>query len=242
MVSLTCFNRRFTPKWTMTLLALLAMLTFSRLGYWQLERAEEKKQILKAEAKFAKEPPSIWTAEMTMPRQYQRITVEGSYLPQFFLLDNQHHQHQFGFHVFSPLVLNSGEVVLIDRGWVAGDVTRQTWPKLSIPKGSLRLTGSAYYASNKNWLLGPSYEQKGKNLTIIEGIDTKLVGQFLHKSIYPFIIRLNKNEAQGYVREWAVVSMPAERHYAYALQWFALACVILILFIALNLKKNYDKS
>ncbi|WP_019216188.1 SURF1 family cytochrome oxidase biogenesis protein [Legionella tunisiensis] len=62
----------------------------------------------------------------------------------------------------------------------------------------------------------------------------------MHKSVYPFIIRLDKSEADSYVREWAVVAMPPERHYAYALQWFAIAFVILILFIALNLKKTNE--
>lgn len=87
---------------------------------------------------------------------------------------------------------------------------------------------------------GAGLRREKNNVTIIERIDTKLIGQFLHKSVYPFIIRLDKANAQGYVREWSIVAMPAERHYAYALQWFAMAFVILILFIALNLKKKYD--
>lgn len=237
MASLTCFNRRFTPNWRMTILALLAILFFSRLGVWQLERAEEKKQMLTAQAKFAKRLPFTWNPGMARPSQYQHVSVEGSYLPQIMLLDNQHYQHQFGYHVLSPLELSSGKIVLIDRGWIAGDVSRQALPEISIPIGSVRLAGYAYYASDKNWVLGQAYEEKEANITIVERVDTKLIGQFLHKSVYPFIIRLDKGEAQGYVREWAVVAMPPERHYAYALQWFAIAFVILIIFIALNLKK-----
>jgi surfeit locus 1 family protein len=63
----------------------------------------------------------------------------------------------------------------------------------------------------------------------------------LQKKVYPFIIRLDKQDAYGFVREWAIVSMPPQRHFAYAAQWFAMAGVILILFVALNVKR-YEKT
>jgi surfeit locus 1 family protein len=235
MISLTRFNRRFTPGWRMTILAIVALVFFTRLGFWQLQRAEEKKQMLAAQARLAKQEPLTWTDKMVNPKQYQPIVVKGDFLPEILLLDNQHYQHQFGYHVLSPLMLVPGKVVLIDRGWIAGDMTRRTLPTPSVPIGSVKLTGSAYYPF-VNWVLGQAYEKKQDKLTIIERIDTNLIGQFLHQSVYPFIIRLNKDEAQGYVREWAVVSMPPERHYAYALQWFALAGIILILYLVLNLQ------
>lgn len=75
-------------------------------------------------------------------------------------------------------------------------------------------------------------------MAVVELLDVHLISQFLHKSVYPFIIRLNNHADNGYLREWPVVAMAPERHYGYALQWFAIALVILILFIALNLKKK----
>lgn len=90
----------------------------------------------------------------------------------------------------------------------------------------------------KQWILGVGLEEKENKMIIIERIDTKLVSQVLQKKVYPFIIRLDKQDAYGFVREWAIVSMPPQRHIAYALQWFAMALVILIIFVALNLKKD----
>ena len=238
MVSVTRFNYRFTPNWRMTMLALLVFSLLVSLGYWQLARAKEKKQMLAAHAGLALRAPTPWKQGMVLPEQYQRLKVSGSYLGEVFLLDNQHYQHQFGYHLLSPLQLDSGKVVLVDRGWIAGDVTRRSLPELWLTQGAINLAGDAYYPSEKSWVLGQVLEKKSETLAVVERIDTKLIGQFLHKSVYPFIIRLDKQEAGGYVREWTVVAMPPERHYAYALQWFAMALVILILFIALNLKKN----
>lgn len=242
MFSLTGFNVRFTPRWQMSLLAFCAILLFSRLGFWQLQRAAEKKQMVSAHREWEKQTPILWQPQNKLPAQYQPIIVHGHFLPKVLLLDNQHYHHQFGYHVISPLVLANQHVILVDRGWVAGDVTRQILPAMELPTNVSHLVGSVYYPSEKNWLLGQLIEKEQADLVVIELIDTQLIGQFLHKSVYPFIIRLGKEAANGYIRDWAIVAMPPQRHYAYALQWFAMALVILILFIALNTtaKKKHE--
>ncbi|EHL29494.1 hypothetical protein LDG_8456 [Legionella drancourtii LLAP12] len=163
-------------------------------------------------------------------------------MPQVFLLDNQHHQHQFGYDVLSPLQLADGSVVLIDRGWIHGDITRRIFPKIQIPNDSIHLQGTAYFPSKNQWVLGPVFEEKENKTVIIERFDKQLVSQLLQKAVYPFIIRLDKQDTHGFVREWETVSMPPQRHLAYALQWFAMALVILIIFLALNLKKKNEKT
>lgn len=242
MVSLPCFKCRFTPDWRMTIIAFLVFVLFMRLGFWQLDRAKEKKGMVVEQSRLAEQGPDSWKPGMANPKQYEPLTINGRYLHEQFFLDNQHYQHQFGYDVIIPCQLSSGEVLLIDQGWVAGEPTRQSLPQVSIPDGLQSLSGYAYYSSDKNWVLGQDFEKRGDKLTIIERVDTKLVSQLLHKSVYPFIIRLHKDNAQPYVRDWAIVAMPPERHYAYALQWFAMAAVILILFITLNLKKKHDND
>lgn len=233
-----CKMRRFKPHWVMTLLTILAMALFMRLGFWQLQRADEKKHMIASLNAFSQQTPTHWRPGNPLPEQYQPIHVQGHYLPARLLLDNQHYQHQFGYDVVSPLVLADGHVVLVDRGWIAGDVMRRILPAIETPSGLIQLVGSVYYPSNKNWILGQPLEKKEAGLAVVELLDTHLISQFLHKSVYPFIIRLEKQAANGYIREWAVVAMPPQRHYGYALQWFAIALLVLILFIALNIKKK----
>jgi len=240
MVSLTCFNGRFTPNWQMSVLTAFAILLFLRLGVWQLQRAAEKKQMLGTEKSLSANAAIAWQPGDKLPVQYQRIKVQGQYLPTVLLFDNQHHDHQFGYHVLSPLLLANKQVVIMDRGWVAGERTRQSLPVVETPRRQQTLTGSTYFPSAKNWLLGPVLEKKQADLAIIELLDTKAISQFLHKSVYPFIIRLSKDEGDGYIRDWAIVSMPVQRHYAYAVQWFSIALVIFILFVALNFKKKNE--
>lgn len=241
MVSLTRFKCSFTPKWQMSVLALVSIGLFTALGIWQIKRAHQK-QVMLDHARFSLTQQTIlWQPAMKWPSQYQFIDVQGRFLPDVFLLDNQHHQHQFGYDVLSPLQLSNGNVLLVDRGWLAGDITRRTLPEVDFIPNWLTLSGQVYYPSINPWILGPSSEKKSPHLVIVERIDVKLISQFLHKSVYPFIIRLKPDSQSPYVREWATVSMPPERHFAYAIQWFAMALVIFFLWIILNLKKNDEK-
>jgi surfeit locus 1 family protein len=238
MPSLTCFNVRFTPSWLMIFLTLLFGGSFIRLGFWQVQRAAQKQHMVQTDALFAKKDPSEWSSKDKFPLQYQRVKVTGHYLKDVFLLDNQHQEHQFGYDVISPLLLEDGSVLLIDRGWIVGDNTRRTFPPISIPEKRLTVHGSVYFPSKNQWVLGPEVEKKAAHLTIIEKLDAKTASQILQKKVYPFIIRLDKEDEHGFIRQWPIVSMPPQRHLAYAWQWFAMALVILIIFVALNLKKN----
>ncbi len=238
MPSVTCFKIRFTPSWLMIFLTLVVVSLFVYLGFWQIQRGAQKEKMVLAEAAMAKQEPILWDGQHQLPLQYQRIKVKGHYQSDIFLLDNQHQQHQFGYDVLSPLILNNEQVILVDRGWIAGDNTRRNFPTINTPHTEIQLQGRVYFPSNKQWVLGPNVEKKNTDLTILESLDTKTVSQILQKRVYPFIIRLDKREEHGFVRQWAIVSMPPERHLAYAWQWFAMAMVVFIIFVALNLKKD----
>jgi len=222
----------------MTILTLVLVSLLSWLGYWQLQRAAEKTAMLSNEAALARQAPIQWSANQSLPKQYQPLRVQGRYLAQSLLLDNQYHAHQIGYDVLTPLLLDTGQIILIDRGWIPAAADRRKLPDINTPDSPLQLTGQAYYPSDKLWVLGDVIEKKTAKTTLIEKIDTKIISQLLHKSVYPFIIRLDQQETHGYVRDWAVISMPPERHKGYALQWFAMALVVIVLFITLNLKKN----
>ncbi|QBR85068.1 SURF1 family protein [Legionella israelensis] len=240
MPSLSFFNHRFTPSWPMILLSGVFVLLFLRLGFWQIARGHEKQNMLAAQASLAKQPARHWQSGMPLPEQYRKISVRGQFMPQLFFFDNQHYQHQFGYHVLSPLQLQQDKdsVILVDRGWIKGDVMRRELPEVNVPLAIQVVHGASYYPLKNLISLGPMMERKDKNRTVIEHIDVQKLSYILQKKVYPFIIRLDEKEANGFVREWAVVSMPPQRHFAYAWQWFAMALLVTIIFFALNGKKQ----
>ncbi len=240
MPSVTCFKFRFTPNWYSALFTVVFCILFCLLGMWQLARADEKRNMVAAYAARESFKPVVVDKEHASPLQYQSVSIKGHFLSQNVLLDNQHHDHQFGYDVLTPVELADGSFVIVDRGWVKGDVTRRTFPEFKNPPGLIKLSGSVYYPSNKQWVLGASFEEQENKTLIAEQINLKLLSQVLQKKLYPFIIRLDKANSYGFIREWSIVSMPPERHLAYAVQWFAFAFVTLILFVVLNIKKRSE--
>jgi len=225
----------------MFVLACVAITLFIALGLWQLHRADEKRVILAREAAFLHQLPRVWQGEAVLPETFERVQVKGKLLPAVVFLDNQLHDHQVGYHVLSPFDLGTGRVVVVDRGWVPLGVNRSTLPEITTPTERMTLQGRAYYPLGKSWVLGPGIELKQDDRAVIESLDLHLLEQFLHKPVYPFIIRLEDKSPAGYVRSWNAVSMPPVRHLGYAFQWFAFAFVALIIFIALNIRK-YEKT
>jgi surfeit locus 1 family protein len=238
MYSISRFQSHFIANWKFGVLALIGCLFFTRLGFWQLKRADEKQQLLLAHHQQSIQFPTLWQPGQLLPSQYQPIRVHGRYLPTSFLFDNQHYQHQLGYDALSPLILSDGKIILIDRGFIVGDANREILPFVDVPTGEQDVVGSVYIPSDKNWSLGNIVDRKKPGLVVIELIDPHVVGQFLHKSVYPFIIRMHPGQSHGFVRDWPVVAMSPSRHLAYAVQWFALASLVLVLWIGLNIKKR----
>lgn len=222
----------------MGILALIGFLLFIKLGFWQLARAHEKKTMLTTEALFAARPSKLWLGGQDDVEAFQRIHFTGNLLPQVMLLDNQYYHHQIGYHVIMPVLMSSGWIVLVDSGWVAADVTRQTLPDVSVSSGVVDISGTVYQPVKKTWLLGPMLEKQQSNRMVIESLDYQWMAQTLHHAVYPFIIRLDSNSALCHVCDWVTVVMSPTRHIGYAFQWFALACLVCVLFIGLNSRKS----
>ncbi|MDP3559586.1 MAG: SURF1 family protein [Legionellaceae bacterium] len=205
----------------MSLLSLGLAILCAKLGFWQLARAHEKKSLLAQYAQQHDTTPSQWTMAKPLPKPFQRILCSGHYIAPTLLLDNQYYQHQFGVDVISLFQIDASHVVLVDRGFIPVS-DRRHFPVVTEPNSSPNITGYAYYPKPNPFASGPAIAQ---NSLLIEHLDPAALRNILHKSLLPFIIRLDPNAPDGYIRNWPIATFPPERHQAYALQWFLLAIV-----------------
>jgi surfeit locus 1 family protein len=215
-------------KIIVTLIAGLALLILICLGLWQCSRAHEKEAMISQRAHYDKMLPHPWSASQSLPAQYEPVEIKGRFLSTVFLLDNQYSQHQWGYHVLSPFRLLSGALVIIDRGWVKGDITRRLLPDIKIVHKKISIQGHVYYPSVKQFVLSDITEQPKPNVYVTESLKIAELARQWHRSLLPFVVRLDKPNALGYVRDWPTVALTPARHYAYAWQWFGLALLTLI--------------
>jgi len=120
----------FTPRWILTtLLVLAAVGVLIRLGFWQVERLEQRRAFNRRVLTQQSLPPFDFNRERTpadgalFDMEYRQAIVQGSYdHSQEVLLRNQIWQNQLGFHVLTPLqITGSSQAILVDRGWVPFD-------------------------------------------------------------------------------------------------------------------------
>lgn len=226
----------FKLTWWLAPLVIAGML-FIKLGLWQLDRAEEKTALLHANYTQQSQLPHAWKVGFRPPQQYERLKVSGVYEQRFFLLDNQYHHHEWGYHVLTPLVLDATTVVLVDRGWVRGEPLREHFPQIGTPTAAQHLEGSVYYPKRNRWVPQSGVQKIAGQGWILAQFDTVTLEKILHRRVAPFMIRLAQQEANGWSREWQVVSMPPKRHRAYAFQWFSLAGLALVMVVITALKR-----
>ena len=118
--------RRFlTRKWLGAfVLAILAAIACYHLGQWQygrhLYKAERNARL---DANYRAEPvplASVMTSSpLPLARQWTRVTARGEYTTRHpIYVRNRPNLGSTGFELVSPFRLDTGQVVLVDRGWV----------------------------------------------------------------------------------------------------------------------------
>jgi surfeit locus 1 family protein len=52
------------------------------------------------------------------------------------------------------------------------------------------------------------------------------------------LVLLDPGEPDGYVRNWSAPGFPPMRHLGYAVQWFALALTLAVIYVVTNLRRS----
>lgn len=116
---------RFRPAFWPTVIALPAFLVLLALGTWQLERLAWKTE-LNAERAAASQSAPIplpRTLEEAEADKFHPVRVEGVFdhaRERFVAASNE--RGQVGVHVLTPLRLDDGRVLLVNRGFVPSEL------------------------------------------------------------------------------------------------------------------------
>ncbi|HEY8160090.1 MAG TPA: SURF1 family protein [Methylobacter sp.] len=231
-----------------TLVYLCVLPALIALGMWQLDRAEQKRAFLKAqEQAAATETLHLTTAveNNTKALRYRNVEVAGHYdVAHQFLIDNQISDGKAGYFVLTPFIL-TGETkaVLVNRGWIPLNQNRSILPDLHINKAEAVITGRINnFPSVGIKLAGAEIPSEGWP-SIVQVVDNNVLAKKLGYPLFQFQVELAKELPDGYKREWHTITiMQPEQHTAYAIQWFALALTLTILFIWYSFKKNNAQS
>ena len=199
----------FRPRLWALALAAAACAAGIALGNWQSRRAEEKR--------------------VTLPR----VAVEGEFVPRYTLyLDNKTRRGRPGYEVVTPLRLRgSSSHVLVNRGWIEAGKTREALPEVATPAGEVRIEGVALERLPKVLVLEDS---KGK---VRQSVELDAYAAETGLRLEPRVIEQHSDLRDGLARDWPPRGVGAEKHAAYALQWYSLAALAVILVVVLSFRR-----
>jgi surfeit locus 1 family protein len=236
------YSIKFEKGPTLAYLCLLPLLL--ALGTWQLGRAEEKRAFLEQQEQgSASEIIELSTAiEINVDAlRYKKVQVTGHYdQTHQFLIDNQISDGKAGYFVLTPLVLQGeAKAVLVNRGWIPLNQDRTILPNVQIKEQQTVVTGRINRFPAIGIKLAGAEIPTDSWPSVVQVVDSQVLANKLAYPLFPFQIELGKDSPEGYKREWqrTAIMLP-EQHTAYAVQWFALALTLTILFFWYSCKKN----
>lgn len=116
-------DRRARLLWP-TVITVLGIAVLVGLGTWQLHRLAGKERIIESIEAHSAGPVLDGLPADTPPSDlaYRRVHLSGTFLhDKEMYLTGRTHKGVVGLHVVTPLQLEDGRVVLVDRGWVPPD-------------------------------------------------------------------------------------------------------------------------
>jgi cytochrome oxidase assembly protein ShyY1 len=227
------------PAWSwLVLVPLLALLL--GLGTWQMRRAHEKEALLAAYQQAATAEPKDLRAAATVPTDLPvPVRVRGTYVnSKPLLLDNQSHDGRPGYHVWTPMRLMTGGLVVVDRGWIERSDSSALPAPPAPGGGSVSIRGLWRTLPQPGMRLASAPVGKVQQFpAVVEYPTADDLRTLLGEPAIGGVVLLDPAEPDGFVREWnPAESIPPSRHYGYAVQWFALAIALVVLFVVVNRK------
>jgi surfeit locus 1 family protein len=225
-------RRRFRPGLPATLFTAFFLPVLLALGAWQADRAGQK-QALYDDFAAGGEPVVLDGTSpglRALPR-YTPVRAMGRYeTARQFLLDNMVEGGQAGYRVLTPLLMEDGGAVIVDRGWVPRDFAAAGPPPIEVPGDRRAVSGLLDFPPRPGIVLETTLAPGWPKVVQFPTIDE--LSSALELELVPGLLLLDPSAPDGYRRDWRPSDFGPERHVGYAFQWFALALTLVILYLA----------
>src|SRR5215470_4136968 len=135
---------RFRPGLRITVLVAVLVPTGVALGFWQLDRAAQKRALEESRlASYGALP--IDEEQLSAAGDFTRVRLSGHYdETQQFFVDNYTRHGVPGYIVVTRFETIGGRSVLVNRGWIAGPASRDDMPTAQVPLGEVRIDATRW--------------------------------------------------------------------------------------------------
>lgn len=215
--------------------AVISAALMARLGFWQLDRAAQKNSLQAARSAQAGKP-ALQTRELAAtaeqaPAQWDRqAAVQGRWLvDNTVYLDNRSMNGRVGFFVVTPLLLDDGRLLAVQRGWLPrAQDSRQRIAPYQTPAEPVAVSGRIAPSASRLYELGSA----GTGV-IRQNLDLDAFARQLRRPLLPLVLIQDDADttSDGLSRQWPAPASDVHKHYGYAFQWFGLSGLVIALYV-----------
>lgn len=238
-------------RWWVAGAAALGVLLTARLGWWQLDRADQKlalqsRMAARAELVTLDGSQLAQSAADADGQLYRQVQLQGRWLAEHTVfLDNRQMDGRPGFFVVTPLQPASGPAVLVQRGWVPRNfMDRAALPEVVSAQGLVALLGRVAPPPAKLFDFGGT--ELGR---IRQNLELAAFSRETGLAFRPLSVQQLEPErpatpppgadgtrhlptaGSSLQRRWPAPAVDIGKHHGYAFQWFALCALITGLYV-----------
>ena len=238
-------NYKFKFQLLPTLIFAITFCSFIVLGFWQIDRADQK-NILNSnytdrqqEATIVLDKNNIIDEKSSL--LWRKVEFKGSFLnKQNIILDNQIFNQIAGFNIITPFkIKGSNSIVLVNRGWHPNLKNREMLPVINEILGERSLLGYVAGFPVSGIKLGKNnIETLNSQIFRFQRLDTLELNYFLSANVMPYMIYLDPIIDKEFYEVFKLPAPDSQKNYGYAFQWFAFAITLFIIFIRLSMTRK----
>lgn len=225
----------FRPGTGPTLLTLFALPVLIGLGIWQVQRLEWKSALLETIDRRMAATPVTLPSRIDSPEdwRYRPVRLRGEF-------DHDREVYVFsgrqggGWMVYTPLMRADGPPVLVNRGLVPDDKRAPDARPNSQPTGIVTVSGIARGSRPGGWLVPEGDPEAG----LFYAADLPRLARAMELARWATVMVDADADGSGLPRGGQTrVDIPND-HLEYALTWFALALVLMGVYIAYGFSRS----
>lgn len=223
--------------WIFLALALVATPVCTRLGFWQLDRLQQRRAhnaLVQERLTMPPIQPGSQASDLE-DLEYRRAVLQGQFdTDHELLLTNRSHQEQPGVHLVTPLLPDGAEpAVLVDRGWIPVSQTAGNGLDPYHLEGEVRLEGILRRSRPEprwSFLADPVPESEGAFIRRWRVLNIERIQIQMPYPLAPYFIEQNQRLSLASPQPIPDpdIDLSEGPHLSYAVQWFSFAGIALI--------------
>ncbi len=217
-----------------SLIVLVGVIILVRLGFWQLERHEQRmarNAVINARIDQAPVPLATVLALPVHEQEYRHVQIVCSFQTnQQLLWRNRSYQGTTGYQILTVCQPDSGDAVLVNRGWIPYQDGLTDWETRYTPVSGLQMLSGIWRLSQPPLATVTEIAPRNGWRDRWFAITIPAIAAQMQRSLAPGFIELQPGDevVTTYPVRSTMSDMGLGSHFGYAIQWFSFAVILLV--------------